>query len=295
MKKFWSAVILIGVLAAGVYGAEKDPNEGVVLKKIVYKKAGGTELYLHVFEPKNRNTKTPAVAFLVFHGGGWFTGKPTGMYPLCRYFARLGMVTISAEYRLNKDGNSLPIAAVEDVKSAVRYVRSHAASFGIDPNKIAVGGASSGGQLAACTALFDNFNDTGDNLKISSQPDVLVLISAVLNTTPNGYNQKTLEKYKSRALWLWRPDANNLSPIRHVRKISAPCLVLHGTADDLVLFESAQQFCKLMKDASNNCQLVPFEGAGHGFSAYKKQGDNQQFERTMLVIEDFFHSIGYLK
>jgi acetyl esterase/lipase len=293
MKKFWSAIVLTVVLVTGAYGAETDPNEGLIFKKIAYKTTGGTALYLHVFEPKNRDTNTPVAAFLVFHGGAWFGGTPQWFYPHCRYFARLGMVTISAEYRLNKDGNSLPIAAVEDVKSAVRYVRSHAASFGIASNKIAVGGASSGGHLAACTALFDNFNDSGDNLKISSQPDALVLISAAIDTTERGL--KVTGKYKQRMLWIRRPDVNTISPIEHIRKIASPCLVLHGTADEGIPFEIAQRFYKLMKDAGNNCQLVAFEGAGHGFSAYKDQGDNHQFERTMLAIENFFSSIGYLQ
>ncbi len=120
-KKFWSTVSLIGVLAAGVYGAETDPNEGLT-KKVVYKKAGGTELWLSIFEPKDRATNMPAAAFVLFHGGGWFMGRPSNMYPHCRYFARLGMVAISAQYRLSTDGNVPPVETIEDVKSAVRYV-----------------------------------------------------------------------------------------------------------------------------------------------------------------------------
>jgi dipeptidyl aminopeptidase/acylaminoacyl peptidase len=77
--------------------------------------------------------------------------------------------------------------------------------------------------------------------------------------------------------------------------VAAQCLVLHGTADEGIPFELAERFCKLMKDAGNSCQLVPLEGAGHGFSVYKKGGDNQQFGRAMREIEEFFRSIGYLK
>ena len=297
MKKIWPAMVLIAVLAAGVYGSQTDPNDGVVFKKIVYKKAGGTELLLHVFEPKNRDVNAPAASFLLFHGGGWYKGEPDGLYPHCRYFAKLGMVAISAQYRLSKDGNSPPFGAVEDAKAAVRYVRSHAASLGIDPNKIAVGGASAGGHLAACTALFDKFDAVDEDQMISSRPNALVLISAALDITPNGFTERILKKIGFHFAWVRSPDANVLSPMAHVKKISAPCLVLHGTADDLVPFKSAERFCKLMKEAGNNCRLAAMAGAGHGFSIYnpEPEGDNRQFKRAMLRIEDFFCSIGYLK
>lgn len=295
MKKFWSAAVLVVVLAAGVCGAETDPNEGIRLKRVVYKKAGDSELWFHIFEHQDRDVNKPVAAFILFHGGGWYMGTPEGLYPHCRYFARQGMVAIAAQYRLSKDGNSPPIDAVEDAKSAVRYVRSRAASLGIDPNKIATGGASAGGHLAACTALFDKYDASGENLKISSKPNALVLISAALDTTPKGFSESILKKLGSHFAWVCGPDANEFSPLCHVKKIAAPCLVLHGTADDVVPFESTRRFCKLMKDAGSNCQLESLAGAGHGFSVYNPQGDNRQFERAMLRIEDFFCSIGYLK
>jgi len=295
MKKIWLAIVLVMVFAAVVYGFQTDPNGGVVFKKIIYKRADGTPLLLHVFEPKNRDANTLAAAFVLFHGGGWYRGEPNGLYPHCRYFAKLGMVAIAAQYRLSEDGNSPPIGAVEDAKSAVRYVRSHAASLGIDPNKIVTGGASAGGHLAACTALFDKFDAAGEDLTISSKPDALVLISAALDTTPKGFTARILRKLGQHIVWVRRPDANELSPVCHIKKIAAPCLVLHGTADDLVPFESAERFCKLMKEAGNNCQLAALTGEGHGFSIYDPEGDNRQFKRAMLRIEDFFCSLGYLK
>jgi len=296
MRKIGSVVVLAVVFATVGYASQAEPNDGVIFKKIVYKKAGDTELVLHIFEPKNRDTNASA-AFVLFHGGGWYKGDPNSLYPHCRYFAKQGMVAISAQYRLSKDGNSPPVAAVEDAKSAVRYVRSHAADFGIDPNKIAVGGASAGGHLAAGTALFDKFDAVSEDLTISSKPDALVLISAALETTPNGFTEKILKKIGFNFSWIYGSDANEFSPMAHVKKITAPCFVLHGTADDLVPFKSVERFCELMQKAGSNCKLSAMAGAGHGFSVYNPDpdGDNRQFERAMLRIEDFFCSIGYLK
>jgi len=71
---------------------------------------------------------------VLFFGGGWVAGKPQQMAGHARYFARAGYVAISAKYRVrNKDGKHLtPYDCVEDGKSAVRYLREHAAELGID-------------------------------------------------------------------------------------------------------------------------------------------------------------------
>ena len=288
--------VLVGLVClAGGCDSGKDARESVVLKRVVYKKAGGRELLLHVFEPAKRDSNSAFSAFLIFHGGGWFMGEPNGMYPHSRYFASRGMVAISVQYRLNEDGNRPPIEAIEDAKSAVRYVRSHAASFGIDPNKIAVGGASAGGHLAVSTALFDKFDSAGEDLQVSSRPNALVLISAAFDTTENGIGSRVLTKFSRQMAWVRGPEANEFSPLRHIRKIDASCFVIHGTADDIVPFESAERFCKVMQEAGNSCELSAMEGQGHQFSVYSEGGDNQQYEHAMGAIEEFFRSLGFLK
>ncbi len=288
-------VLLLPVVLTGALSCRKAETGRVVQKQLVYKKVGDRELRLDIFEPERRKGETALPAVILFHGGGWYRGEPNGLYPHCRYFAGCGMVAISAQYRLSKDGNSPPIEAVEDTKSAVRYVRVNAANLGINPDKIAAGGASAGGHLAACTALFDKFDAAGEDQKISSKPNALVLISAALDTTPEGFTPRILRKLGRNIGWVRRADANELSPVCHIRKIAAPCLVLHGTMDDLVPFEIAERFCKLMKEAGNTCQLAALAGAGHGFSVYEPEGDNRQFGRAMRIIEEFFRSQGFLK
>jgi hypothetical protein len=165
MNRFYKKVVLtllLSVVLTGALSCRKAETGRVIQKQLVYKKIGNIELRLDIFEPQKRNVKAALPAVILFHGGGWFMGEPNAMYPHCIYFANRGMVAISAQYRLSKDGNSLPIEAVEDAKSAVRYVRSQAANLGIDPNRIAVGGASAGGHLAVCTALFDKFDAAGE-------------------------------------------------------------------------------------------------------------------------------------
>src|SRR6185295_7468462 len=114
--------------------------------------------------------------FLAIHGGGWTGGEPRRFYPFAAHFANLGMVGVSLEYRLIKVGTGVtPFDCAKDGRSAVRYLRQHAAELGIDPQKIIASGGSAGGHVAAATALFDGVDETSDDIKVSSAPNAMVL------------------------------------------------------------------------------------------------------------------------
>ena len=121
---------------------------------VVYKAVEGDDLALHVFLPRGwkRGDRRPAIVF--FFGGGWVGGTPAQFYPHNRYFALRGMVAISAQYRTRNSHGSDPFACIADGKSAMRWVRAHADEFGIAPDRIAAGGGSAGGHVAASTALL---------------------------------------------------------------------------------------------------------------------------------------------
>jgi acetyl esterase len=92
-------------------------------------------------------------ALIYFHGGGWVIGNIESVDRTCRALANAsGCVLISVDYRLAPE-HKFP-AAVEDADAAVRYVAEHAGEFDIDPNRIAVGGDSAGGNLATVACLI---------------------------------------------------------------------------------------------------------------------------------------------
>jgi acetyl esterase len=92
-------------------------------------------------------------ALVYFHGGGWVFGNIDGADRSCRALANAsGCIVISVDYRLAPE-HKFP-AAVEDADAAVRYFAEHAGEFGIDPNRIAVGGDSAGGNLATVACLI---------------------------------------------------------------------------------------------------------------------------------------------
>ncbi len=142
---------------------------------------------LCIFNPPGHASgyKTPAIVF--FHGGGWNAGGPSQFFNQFRHLASRGMMAISAEYRLGKKHGTTPRECVQDGKSALRWVRSHAAQLGIDPDLLAAGGGSAGGHVAAAAALIEGFNETDEDLTVSCRPNTLVLFNPVIDNGPNGY------------------------------------------------------------------------------------------------------------
>lgn len=111
----------------------------------------GGALMLRLYRPSTPLT-SPAPALLYFHGGGWMLGNLDSHDDICRKFcAALGMPVIAVDYRLAPE-HRFP-AAVEDSFTAARWLFDNAAELGIDPTKIAVGGDSAGGNLAAVAAI----------------------------------------------------------------------------------------------------------------------------------------------
>jgi acetyl esterase/lipase len=179
---------------------------------------------------------------------------PERMYAFADHFAKLGLVSISVQYRLaSVKTNTTVFDCVKDVRSAIRYVRAHADELGIAPGKIIASGGSAGGHLAASTAMFD-VNEGSDDLNIPPTPNALVLLFPVIDTSAEGYgNARIGERWKE------------LSPAHNVRPGLPPTIIFHGTADPTTPFKGAQIFHDAMLKAGNRSELVIHEGGGHGY------------------------------
>lgn len=105
---------------------------------------GGQDVF--VYEPAERSR--PGGALLWIHGGGTILGRPEGDHELCSRIARdLGIVVVSVRYRLAPE-HPFP-AGLDDCSAALRWLHESAGELGVDPARVAVGGASAGGGLAA--------------------------------------------------------------------------------------------------------------------------------------------------
>jgi acetyl esterase/lipase len=286
--KLFNYLFLIVISSfTGLTYSQVQGNEPVMQTK-VYKTIRSTKLKLYIFQPSVRKDleKLPAIVF--FHGGAWAGGNAWQFIPQSKYLAERGMVAISAEYRVRKRQGATPFECVADAKSAIRYVRAHASDYGIDEKRIAAGGGSAGGHMAACAALIKGFDEKNEDLSISSVPNALVLFNPVLDVP------EIVDKLPKKVIKVLEGRETEISPIHHLSEGAPPTIIFHGTADEAVPFHQATRFCETMKKYDNNCEVVPFEGLRHGFFNYYK-GENPSFFSTMEKTDRFLISIRYLK
>jgi acetyl esterase/lipase len=248
----------------------------------VYKTIGDTKLRLHIYQPPNRKQGDQRPAIVFFFGGGWRNGTPAQFVEHCKHLASRGMVAITAEYRVKSRHNVTPLECIADAKSALRWVRGKANELGLDANRIAAGGGSAGGHLAAATATVNGFDDKSDDLKISAAPNALVLFNPALDvanvSADYGFGDK----------------AAAASPLQNVKGKLPPTIIFHGTADKTVPFAQATKFCVAMMQQGNKCELNPYEGREHGFFNVGR-GNGEDFKTTLQATDDFLVLLGYLK
>lgn len=249
----------------------------------VYKSIGGDRLRLHVFSPGNRSTIAPRPAIVFFFGGGWAGGSVAQFVPQASHLAQRGMVAMVADYRVFSRQGTSPFEAMADGKSAVRWVRVHAAQLGIDPNRIAAAGASSGGHIALSAAVFDEFDEAGEDKTVSSKPNALVLFAPAVDTTHDTALFK--KRFGNRG--------RDGSPVHHLAAGLPPTLILHGKADTIVPYTDVDRYCTEARKLGNQCQLVGYEGATHGFFNSDKP-EGKWHSETLLEADRFLTRIGYL-
>jgi acetyl esterase len=253
----------------------------------VYKQVGGKDLQLYVFEPPNGDYKKPRGAVVVFHGGGWNQGSAEWAFWQARYFASLGMVGISVEYRLSDGKDVTPVEAVEDARAAIGWVRSHAGVLNIDPKKIAAYGESAGGHLAAAAGITE---ENASKEELNGVPNALVLLSPALNAGKN-------ERFRK----LLRPgqDVRSILPAEHIRNGMPSTIILTGELDTMPSPPTLVAYCDKMKQAHNRCELHIYPGVGHMLEATGGSGagsDTAAKARydAYLKADQFLMSLGYL-
>jgi dienelactone hydrolase len=229
---------------------------------------GQQSLALDVYKPRGDTvTKRPLIIF-AFAGAFAFGSKNNTAdpaYAMSQYYAKRGYVTAMINYRLLAAGSictgvgssqqctNAALAGIFDGVSAVRYLRANAAKYGIDPDRIAFGGDSAGGVMAA------GASEAG-NLPLSQQP------ANVANTgTPDTSGQIQAFMAVSGGL----PDS------RYADRDDAPGILFHGTADTIVPLSFANNVKNGLTPLGIDVKVVTFAGAGHVPWQYASQIEAQ--------------------
>jgi acetyl esterase/lipase len=246
----------------------------------------GLVLRMDVFRPTSADQPTPAVVLL--HGGFWTYGERWFMHDWAVDLATQGYAAASIDYRLLWQGGQYP-APVADVLAAVAHLREHAAELNIDPQRIALFGASAGahlallagmaadasifdatwppGQSASVTAIVDIYGPTDFTLDPqTAQPWQLDLVANLLGGTADEQPQRYQEA----------------SPASHARADGPPVLILHGTADPIVPIAQARALRDALEAAGQACQYIEVPGASHFWGSAWTSPEVQQHREAIL-------------
>jgi acetyl esterase len=223
------------------------------------------ELAGRLYVPSDVSSPGPLLVF--FHGGGWVYGDLDSHDPPCRFLAeRSGVRVLSVGYRLAPE-SPFP-AAADDALAAYRWVVDNAASLGADPRRLAVGGDSAGGNLAAVTAL----QAARDGLPLALQ---LLVYPATDATTKSrsrslfGTDLYLTEEFMDRVLEQYAPDLASradprLSPLlAELPEGLAPAYV--ATAGFDPLRDEGEAYARKLADAGHEVELRRFADQIHGF------------------------------
>lgn len=226
-------------------------------KDLVYKKIDSRALHLDAFY-KSSSKALPAVVLI--HGGGWKSGNKNQMHLMAQEIASKGYSCFSVEYRLSPEAK-YP-SAIFDVKNAIKYIKKNANKFNVNPNKIAVLGCSSGGQIAALVGTTNNnsaFED-GNGLNQNSNVQAIVDIDGIL-----AFKHPESEEGKVASLWLGatyeeKPDVwKQASALTHVNKNTPPILFInsdmprfHAGRDDMIAVLNQYKIHNEVKNIHNS-------------------------------------------
>ena len=226
--------------------------------------AAGT-IPLRVYTPAGR---PPFPALIYFHGGGWVIGNLDTHDGVCRALTNAaGCVVVSVDYRLAPE-HKFP-AAADDAYAAACWAAANAAVIGIDPTRLAVGGDSAGGNLAAVVALMARDRGTP---RLRLQLLVYPVTDARMNTASYRDNADGYFLTRDMMQWFWNhylrsaADGENpyASPLRATDLRALPPAVVM-TAEYDPLRDEGEAYAAQLRAAGVPVQLTRYPGMIHGF------------------------------
>jgi|GEM_PF-815760 len=282
-----------GIDAAGSGATIPPPAATVqIIKDVQYGIGGQTALLCDLYVPQNP-IATPMPAVIWIHGGSWYFGDK---YPSeINDLAERGFFGMSINYRLS--GEAPFPAAVEDSKCAVRWLRAHAKTYNVDPDRIGVWGGSAGGHLSMMVACADKtagLEGTGGWEEYSSRVQAACSYYGVSDLTEqfkyyllikDTFNEP-LQQFMG-GVPRWIPDSYRLaSPIKHITPDDPPLLLVHGDLDPIVSPEQSKTMHKAYQQAGLESTLVIVSGAKHNFTRLIPMSPSPT--QIVQMVTDFF-------
>ena len=221
----------------------------------------------------------PFAAVILVHGGGWSGGSKQAAFikPLFPVLDGSGLAWFSIDYRLSPKYRHP--AAAEDVEQAIRYVKTHAGEFRVDPNRLALMGESAGGHLAGLVGLHHK-PDTGVAAVVPfygafDLEALLVAKGEVSRGYTNFLGVSDLSE-KSRAV------LREASAATYVKPGAPPFLLIHGTKDEAVPYDQSVRFAAQLKAAGVPCDFYTVQNGIHGVINWEKNPDQHAYKAVLV-------------
>lgn len=250
-------------------------------KDVTYCTADNVDLKLDLYFPKSLNGPTPVVVYV--HGGGWTSGSKDDGAGTVDFPALLdaGFIVGSVNYRLAPQAQ-FP-AMIEDVKCAIRFLRTNASQYNINPNKIGAWGGSAGGHLVSLLGTTDQSAgfDMGQYLDQSSRVQAVVDMFGPADLT--GAISQNYNNLKTNVFGNFDPA--KASPVTYITPDDPPFLILQGDADTTVPLSQSQEFYNKLTAAGVPAQLVIVHGGPHGLNSPNETPSRS--ELTQMIVNFF--------
>jgi acetyl esterase len=301
---------LISLLLLAAMDMRDMRAEAKAYSDVEFSRPGGYSLKFDAHVPDGEG---PFPAVIIVHGGAWVTGdRRRSVEPLFEPLSDAGFAWFSISYRLANvaDPKSTPTiaasmallgGAIDDVRAAVAYVRTHASEYNVDPQRIALLGESAGAQLAAMAALKPSRGSairpgSGQGAAVQAAavqaviafycPSDLVTLVQTMPLIPDSVRNAIKGTPFEGILLAYLRE---LSPMTWVRQDAPPFLLIHGTADQVVPFQQSLDFCDAIQKAGSACDLYTMNGVGHGLRGWEsaKQATAYKARVTHWLTQQF--------
>lgn len=249
-----------------------------LIENVVYTAMNGEALQMELLTPwtqryphEYQTTPRPLIVFV--QGSSWRTPVLGEKIPQLVQYVNRGYIVATVQHRSSLDGHPFP-AFLQDVKTAIRFLRANAKKYAIDPHRVAIWGTSSGANAAMLVGL------TGDDprYKVDRYADQSDAVDAVISCFAPmdvAATFKYTEKVPGNQLLqfcLFGPDTKKwpaiekeMSPLYQVvdGKQYPPFLLFHGDADKTVPYEQMEEMYQRLKENGNSVEAYRVKGANH--------------------------------
>ena len=271
--------------------ADSPYGEGTVVRNVPYVADAGPLQTFDLYLPKEKGDRLLPFVFWL-HGGAWELHSKE--WNNVKYLVRHGYALATVDYRLSPH-HRFPVH-VQDCNAALDFLVAHAASYGLDPRRFVISGASAGGHLCLLLGMARHVKAFGADPALRPLaildffgPTDLELIEADTRAAHSEQGSKLHERVLPQFLGATPAEdpfaARAASPLTYVGTDTAPVLILHGTRDALVPFAQSKRLHAKLDAAGVRNELVAVEGAPHdgpAFSTPEMQAKVLDFLRTVM-------------